>query len=143
MLDQWRLDEWLELFVEGARYEVPPAGATDNVDPSSTLFYISDDWGRLQHRVRRLGKNDAHSEFPRSRCVRLIGNVQIVEASETEAQVRSVFVTYRSKGEITDRFMGHHRHLLRRTEQGLRIAFKRSILDMTKLVPQGRVSIIL
>ena len=143
LLDQWRLDEWLALFAEGARYEVPTAGADDDVDAASTLFYIADDWGRLQHRVRRLKKDAAHSEFPRSKCVRLISNVRVIGAVEGGVEVRSVFVTYRSKGENTDRYMGRHRHVLRPGKDGLRIAYKRSTLDMIALRPQGRVSIIL
>ena len=57
LLDEWRLDEWLALFVEGATYEVPTAGAADNVQSTDTLFYIADDWHRLCQRVERLKKN--------------------------------------------------------------------------------------
>ena len=56
LLDNWQLDEWLALFVEGARYFVPPAGADDDADPSTTLFYVADDYHRLCERVKRLKK---------------------------------------------------------------------------------------
>jgi p-cumate 2,3-dioxygenase beta subunit len=143
LLDQWRLDEWLGIFIDGASYEVPPAGSGDDADSGSTLFYIADDWIRLKHRVVRLNKETAHSEFPRSICVRLVSNVQVVERDDGALDVRSVFVTYRSKGEVTDRYIGHHRYTLRLIEGALRIAYKRSTLDMENLRPQGRVSIIL
>jgi p-cumate 2,3-dioxygenase beta subunit len=142
LLDAWRLDEWLGLFAEGARYEVPSAGASEDADPARSLFYIADDWGRLQHRIRRLNKTAAHSEFPRSKCVRLVSNVRVVGGVAGGFDVRSVFVTYRSKGETTDRFMGHHRYTLHFEEGQLKIAYKRSTLEMETLRPQGRVSII-
>ena len=142
LLDEWRLDEWLALFVEGATYEVPTAGAADDVDSASDLFYISDDYGRLQHRVRRLNKPGAHSEWPRSAVVRSISNVQITAREGDELAVRAVFITYRSKPDNTDTFFGHHLYRLRATPEGLRIVAKRSMLDMRSLRPQGRVSII-
>ena len=38
LLDEWRLEEWLALFVPGARYLVPPAGSDDDVDPAAAGF---------------------------------------------------------------------------------------------------------
>ena len=143
LLDEWRLDAWLELFEPGARYEVPPAGWDDTADSKRVLFYIADDWSRLQHRVGRLKKETAHSEFPRSHCVRSISNVLVTGVDGDLVEVRSVFVTYRSKGEVTDCYMGHHRHRLRVTADALNIVHKRSSLDMVNLRPQGKVSIIL
>ena len=52
LLDAWKLDEWLDLFEQGASYWVPPAGSSDDVEPSTTLFYIADDWFRLTARVK-------------------------------------------------------------------------------------------
>lgn len=142
LLDEWRLDEWLALFAEGATYEVPMAGSSDDADSSEELFYISDDFARLQHRVRRLNKPGAHSEWPRSKVVHVISNVRILERRGNETLVGSVFVTYRSKNDLTDTYFGHHRHLLRQEGAGLQIVSKRSLLDMSSLRPQGRVSII-
>jgi len=144
LLDEWRLDEWLALFDEGATYEVPSTSLGDEADSSEGLFFIADDYVRLKHRVTRLKKPGAHSEWPRSKTVRVISNVRIIEARNDELIVGSVFVTYRSKGEITDTYFGRHRHRLRVGEGGrLSIAGKRSLLDLTCLRPQGRVSIIL
>ena len=144
LLDEWRLDEWLALFDEGATYEVPSTDLGDDADSHDGLFFIADDYVRLQHRVARLKKPGAHSEWPRSKTVRVISNVRILEAGDGRLSVACVFVTYRSKGEHTDTFFGRHRHQLRVRQGGaLSIASKRSLLDMTSLRPQGRVSIIL
>ena len=143
LLDEWRLDEWLELFVEGATYEVPTAGAAANADSADELFYIADDYFRLQHRIRRLKKKEAHSEWPRTQGCRLISNVRLLGPVDGGQLIASAFITFRSKDDLTDRFFGHHRHVLRKTSQGIRIFSKRSMLEMGNLRPQGRVSIII
>src|SRR4029453_8615492 len=49
VLGEWRLDDWLALFAEGARYMVP---ATDmpTADPKETLALINDDVAPLRGR---------------------------------------------------------------------------------------------
>ena len=143
LLDSWELDAWFELFAEGATYEVPQAAAPEDASPETSLFYIADDYFRLGQRVRRLKNPEAHSEFPRSVCVRVVSNVRIVKTEGNRAHVEAVFVTYRSKNEITDIFPGHHRYILETRDDGLRIVSKRSTLALNNLRPQGRVSIIL
>lgn len=143
LLDAWELDAWLELFMEGATYEVPQAGAPDDASPDNSLFYIADDYFRLSQRIRRLNNPEAHSEFPRSVCARMVSNVRIVKTEGNRAHVAAVFVTYRSKNEIMDVFPGHHRYILEAGDDGLRIVSKRSTLALNNLRPQGRVSIIL
>lgn len=143
LLDEWRLDEWLALFANGATYEVPTTGVAEDADSADSLFLIADDYARLQHRVKRLNKQGAHSEWPRSHTVRSLSNVRILDRENGEVAVRSVFITYRSKADVTNCYFGHHLHQLRIVDGDVRIASKRSILDMNSLRPQGRVSIIL
>lgn len=143
LLDEWRLEEWLGLFVEGARYLVPPAGADDDADPATTLFYVADDWHRLCERVKRLGKRTAHAEFPRSRCRRMISNVRILGGSDDAFRATSNFVTWRSKMGRTDTFFGHHRYELALVDGAIRIRGKTSFLDANDIRDQGKVSIIL
>jgi p-cumate 2,3-dioxygenase subunit beta len=143
LLDEWRLDEWFALFTEGATYEVPTAGARDDVLSSEMLFYVADDYERLRHRVVRLKKNGAHSEWPRSDGARLISNVRILGSEGSDVSLGCKFVTYRAKDGVTDTFFGHHIYGLRHTAAGLKIASKRTMLDMNNLRPGGRISIIL
>src|SRR4029450_3218436 len=90
LLDEWRLDDWLDLFTEDARYLVP---ATDRrtADPKETLAIINDDMARLRGRVERLKSRHAHREFPWSRTRRFITNVRIKEiiGEEILANARS------------------------------------------------------
>ena len=143
LLDNWQLDDWLMLFREGAQYWVPPAGSPDDVKPSHTLFYVADDWFRLTERVKRLNKKTAHVEFPKSRCRRLISNVRILDGNDETFSVTSNFVTYRSKGGITETYLGHHIYLMCIEAGDIRIKRKISYLDIDDLNSQGKVSIII
>ena len=143
LLDEWRLDEWLGLFDEGARYLVPAAGAADDTDPTTTLFYIADDHHRLAERVKRLLKPTAHAEFPHSRCRRLVSNVRILGGTDQAFRVTSNYVTYRSKMGTTQIYFGHHVYEMRKAGRKLLITKKTSFIDADDIRDQNKVSIIL
>lgn len=144
LLDEWRLDEWYALFDPSAIYEVPTAGARDDVSSAEALFYIADDYGRLGHRVARLNKKSAHSEYPRSKTSRLIGNVRVLKKDAQGTHVACTFLTTRSKDNDLHTFCGHINYVFCDDDGGrMRIASKRVFIDMSSLRTQGRVSIIL
>lgn len=142
LLDQWRLDEWLTLFTEDARYMVP---STDmpNSDPRETLGLIDDDIVRLRGRVTRLNSRRAHREFPVSRTRRMITNVRVTEAKGGDATVTASFLVYRVRNGQVHPLMGRYEYKLTRTPEGLRIRSRRAELDLDALIPHGTVSIIL
>lgn len=142
LLDEWRMDEWFALFVEGATYEVPCAGSPDSVDSAEDLFYISDNYFRLRHRVARMNKETHHSEFPHSVVTRMIGNVRILGSGEMGTEIGCVFITHRSKNDVLSVYCGHHRYVVRTIGGRIRIVSKKTFLDLNSLRPQGRVSII-
>ena len=142
LLDEWRLDEWFALFAPGAVYEVPTAGAPDDDDSAKALFYIADDYVRLRERVARLGKREAHAEFPRSRLRRMISNVRILSASAGQLRVACNLVCYRAKNGKVDTYFGHALYGLDTSAPPWRITAKRVMLDMDLLYP-GKVSILL
>ena len=143
LLDDWKLTEWLALFVPGARYLVPPAGSNDDVDPATTLFYVADDFHRLTERVKRLGKKTAHVEFPHSRCRRMVSNVRIVSGSDASFVATSNYVTYRTKRGVTETYLGHHRYELCWDGSSIKIKNKTTFVDTDDINAQGKVSIIL
>lgn len=143
LLDDWKLDEWLALYTDDARYLVPSTDLPKDAQPDGNLFYIADDRFRIGERVTRLKKKTAFSEYPRSKTRHLVSNVRIVAQGGDECRVQAAFVTYRSKGGHTDTYMGSTDHTIVRTSVGLRIRSKRCTLDLESLRPQGRISIIL
>jgi p-cumate 2,3-dioxygenase beta subunit len=149
LLDEWRLDEWLELLTDDAKYRVPSNDAPTG-DPASTLFLIADDIQRIRGRVARLKDPQAHAEFPHSRTRRLITNVRIVSdtiAGEMVADTICVyanFVVHRfRRGGNESQYVGRYRYLLRRVDGKLRIALREAILDSQELGRLGAVSFIL
>ena len=141
-LDNWRLDEWLALFTEDARYVVP---ATDlpNGDPRRDLMLIDDDTKRLRGRVARLKSRYAHREYPSSRTRRLISNVRVSGATAEAVEVRASFIVYRFRNGNADPFIGQYRYTLVPAEGSFKIKARRAELDLETLSPNGAVSMIL
>ena len=139
LLDEWRLDEWLALLTDDAKYRVP-SNDVPSGDPADTLFLIADDIDRLRGRVARLKDPHAHAEFPHSRTRRLITNVRVSDTLLVEAN----FVIYRfRRGGQGGAFVGRYRYQLRRVDGQLRIALREAILDAEELGRLGAVSFIL
>ena len=145
LLDDWKLKEWLELFSPTARYEVAPTGDPEagTLSSADSLFLVADDRERLEQRVVRLRKPQAHAEYPHSRVRHLYSNVRIIGDSDDRLEVHSNFVTFRTKRGFTATYMGWHRWVLRRNGDGFLIDLKRTVLDLDGLVPQGKVSLLL
>lgn len=142
LLDEWRLDEWLSLFTEEARYVVPSTD-TPNAEPRDTLAIINDDSARLRARVERLKSRHAHREFPWSRTRRFIANVRINEVAGEEIFVTASFLVYRIRSGHVDPLIGRYEHTLKRIDGELKIASRKAVLDLEALRPHGTVSIIL
>jgi len=72
----------------------------------------------------------------------MVSNVRLLEGDAACFRVTSNFVTWRSKLGVTTTFFGHHLYEMTRTEQGLRIRWKKTFLDQDDIRDQGKVSII-
>ena len=142
LLDAWALNEWLLLFDEDAKYEVPCNDAPDG-DPSRDLMLIDDNYVRLAARVTRLDSRRAHREYPHSRTNHQVFNVRVQKMSTEELSVAASFTVWRFRAGRTSCYVGQYRYRLRRSDSGLRIALKRAELDMTDLRSVADVAIIL
>ena len=143
LLDAWRLDEWLALLTEDARYLVPPNDVPDG-DHRSTLFTIADDIERIRGRIKRLKSSEAHAESPKSRTRRMISNVRITGRSADEIEAEANFVVYRfRRNQRVGEYVGRYVYRLRLVEDGFRIAERRAILDCEELGGLGSISFIL
>ncbi len=142
LLDEWRLEEWLELLTDDIQYSVPSTDTPDG-EPDKTLFLIADDALRVRSRVDQLLGKTAWAENPRSRTRRMIGNVRIREAEEGQIRATSNFVVHRVRHDRVDAYVGRYEHLLVRENGTFRIRRRRAILDMESLREVGKVSFIL
>ena len=142
ILDEWRLDDWLALFTEDARYVVPTTDLP-TADPKESLGIINDDIARLRGRVERLKSRHAHREFPWSRTRRFITNVSIKNTIGGEILVNASFLVYRIRSGQVDPLIGNYAYTLRRVDGALKIAARKAVLDLEALRPHGTLSIIL
>jgi p-cumate 2,3-dioxygenase subunit beta len=142
LLDEWRLDEWLELLTEDASYEVPSTDTPDG-DPQHTLSLIADDKTRIRSRVAQLLGKSAWAENPPSRTRRMISNVRIRQVKGEAIDVTANFVVYRLRFEQTDTYVGRYEYTLVQRDGRLKIRARKAILDLEALRPHGKVSFIL
>jgi len=143
LLDEWKLDEWLELLTDDATYEIPPNDTPDG-NSRNTLFILADDIVRIRERVKRLQSPNCHAEFPHSRTRRMISNVRILKTEGDLVTVAANFVCYRyRRHERIREFVGTYRFVLQANNGALRIKSRRTVLDAHELGSLGSVSFIL
>jgi p-cumate 2,3-dioxygenase subunit beta len=142
-LDNWRLDEWLGLFDDEARYVVPAADVPDG-NPDRDMMMIDDDLNRLKARVARLKSRHAHSEFPYSRTRHMISNVRLTRVGADEVETEAAFIVYRMRMGGVAPYIGLYRYVLaRKPDGGFKIRQRRAQLDLEALRDHGTVSFIL
>ena len=141
LLDDWRLDDWVALFTEDARYVVPTTDLPDG-DPRQDVVFIDDDIVRLRARVVRLNSRHAHREYPWSRTRRFTSNVRIKETGDNEISVSANALVYRFRNGEGDPYVGRYEYKLRREDGRLKISYRRAVLDLEALSWHGAVSII-
>ncbi len=141
LLDEWRLEEWVGLFTDDARYVVPSTDLPEG-DPKRDLVFIDDDIIRLRARTARLNSRYSHRERPRSRTRRFVSNVRVEETDEGHLSVSANVLVYRFRSGEGAPYVGTVEYILRRDSGDLRIAYRRAVLDLEDLSWHGAVSII-
>ena len=140
-LDGWRLDDWVALFTEDARYVVPTTDLPEG-DPQKDLVFVDDDITRLRARAVRLNSRHAHREYPWSRTRRFVSNVRVEETGDAELSVTSNVLVYRFRSGEGAPYVGSIDYVLRRDGGDFKIAYRRAVLDLEALSWHGAVSII-
>ena len=142
LLDEWRLEEWLELLADDAIYQVPPTDVPEG-DARNTLFIIADDIVRIRSRVKQLLGKSAWAENPPSRTRRMISNVRVLGRDGDNILITANFVVYRARYEMLDTYIGRYEYKLVRAGDALKIRERRAVLDIEALRPHGKISFIL
>jgi 3-phenylpropionate/cinnamic acid dioxygenase small subunit len=122
LLDEGRLEEWLELFTPDCAYWIPttPGGG----EPRTEVTLGFDDRRRLEDRVYWLRSGYVWSQIPPSRTRRVVGNVQVVGEGQGEVRVRSNFVIHEVRAGRQRILSGWYGHRLRRMGHTWKIAVK-------------------
>jgi 3-phenylpropionate/cinnamic acid dioxygenase small subunit len=146
LLDQLRLEEWLQLFTSDGLYWVP---IDDSKPISSHASLVYDTPLRREERVYHLLHNTFPAQSPRSRTVHLVSNV-IVEPAADSVTIRSSQVIYEMRtGDFKQVGLGDVRplvasveHILRPADGRMKIAQKR-ILLINRDTWQGNMTFII
>ncbi|AII11492.1 3-phenylpropionate/cinnamic acid dioxygenase subunit beta [Rhodococcus opacus] len=106
LLDQERLDEWMEMLAEDLFYYMPAVETryrndrTDTLGDVSRMAYYNDDLDMIFTRIERLRTGTAWSEDPRTRYQHLITNIEVaLTENPDEYKVYSNFFAFRSRNE--------------------------------------------
>jgi biphenyl 2,3-dioxygenase subunit beta len=142
LLDDRKLREWLDLLTDDVRYWMPirhnplerPEDLSDELAKPGDGYYFDDDKKSLSLRIERVYVKSAWAEMPPSRTRHLISNVRIKSDNGSELEVHSNFFVYRTRLETDqDIFVGTRRDMLRRVNDGFKIAKRTIILDQAVL----------
>ena len=136
LIDERRLDEWLELFTEDAHYWVPATpGQPDPLNHNSLAY---EDKLLLQLRIERLKSPRAYSQRPPSRCLHVMqeSDIEKVDAARGEFLTRTPFVYTETRGNESQHYAATAWHTLVWSDERLRIRLKRvDILNCDAALP--------
>ena len=141
LLDDWKLNEWAELFTDDGVNRVPPL-SDSSLSPANSLFVVADNKTTLLSRVSQLLGGTAWSESPRSKTRRLITNVRLVSIDSKATQSRANFLVHRTRRANVSTFVGEYHHRLVRHNDSFKIAERTVILTQDEF-SQGALSFIL
>jgi 3-phenylpropionate/cinnamic acid dioxygenase small subunit len=123
LLDQFRYDDWLAMYLPECVYWAP---STPNAgDPRREIAVMFDDRRRLEDRIYRIRTGFAWSQAPQSRTVRLVTNVEVfATATSNVRMLRSNFLISEFWDKETRMLTGWAGHRVVRSGDGWKIAAK-------------------
>ena len=125
--DSHDYDAWEALWTDDGMYWVPANG--DDIDPDSQMSIIYDNRSRIALRIKQLHTGKRHTQIPRSRLCRVVSNVELLEQKDGEYRVGANALIFESSSRGDTIWGARNEYLLRRGEQGLRLARKKVMLS--------------
>ena len=125
LADEHRYDDWEALWTDDATYWVP---ASDDSDPSQTMSVIYDNRSRISTRIKQYHTGKRHSQNPPSNLRRLVTNIELLGEPDGDIEVGANFLVVESRERGTELWAGRYEYRLRRTDAGLRMAYKKVAL---------------
>lgn len=137
LLDRREFSAWLDLLTDDMRYFMPLRRNVPSLDPADEwtregedVAWFDEDKALLAMRVQQLHTGVHWAEEPPSRTCHLVSNVLVVDDAGPEWQVHSHFIFYRNRmARETDLLAGRREDRLRVTPDGLRLSYRRVLLD--------------
>jgi 3-phenylpropionate/cinnamic acid dioxygenase small subunit len=144
LLDERKLQEWLDLFAEDVLYfiprrkNVPRRESHREVTELGDLALVEDDKRYLEMRVARLDTGMAWAEDPPSRTRHLIGNLVVEPLAGGDVRAKTAFLVYRSHLETDQQLLaGSRDDVLRRVDGAWKVAKRTIVLDANVLLDKN------
>ena len=133
LLDEWQLDDWLDLLAEDGIYWLP---IDEKADPQTTSSIVHENRQILAMRVEQLMREDRHSQTPRSEIMRCVTNLDVTEEADGTATARYNLLAIETRsGDWRQKGMGEKRIFagralirFRKESAGWRMVLKQVIL---------------
>jgi len=124
--DEHQYDAWEALWADDGIYWVPAGG--DDIDPTTQMSVIFDNRARIATRIKQLHTGKRHASLPASRLRRLLSNIELLGIEDDDLVVGANFLIFESRERGNTTWGGRCEYRLRRTDDGLRMAFKKVML---------------
>ena len=145
MLDERRLEDWLNVLAEDIHYFMPIRRnikfgdwELEFSDPDREISYFDEGKDILEGRVRQIMTGVHWAEEPVSRFEHVITNVEIVSLDEETVEANSKFYCYQNRlADEVQMFVGRRYDLLRRDpETHFKIVKRTILLAQSVLLPK-------
>jgi 3-phenylpropionate/cinnamic acid dioxygenase small subunit len=151
LLDNRQFRDWLNLLADDITYFMPirrnvkfgqHAQRENTVQGSGISWFDEDKW-TLSKRVDQILTGVHYAEEPLSRVCHMVSNVQIRRVTPSldapqEVEVRCRFLVYQNRIEYeTYMFVGKRTDLIRKTQDGWKIARREILLDQNVLLAKN------
>ncbi|UTI63672.1 aromatic-ring-hydroxylating dioxygenase subunit beta [Paraconexibacter antarcticus] len=130
--DELEYDAWEALWTDDAIYWVPANGGDS--DPTREVSILFDNRARIATRIKQLHTGKRHSQTPPSQLRRIVSNVELLDGEadgigpEGDIRAGANFLVYESRERGVTLWAGRSDYTLRRTPDGLRMAYKKVTL---------------
>lgn len=123
LIDEGKMEDWLDLFSSECLYWVPitPGGG----NPLKEVSHAFDDRRRLEDRIYRLRTGYAYSQIPASRTLRIFSNIEVwQDSAEEEIRVRANFMLTEFRAGKQKLYSGWNGYRLKKENGEWKIAVK-------------------
>lgn len=137
--DESDYDAWEALWTDDALYWVPANGS--DTDPAREMSVIYDNRSRISTRLKQARTGKRYAAEPVSNMRRMISNIEFLggrtnSEGGSDLEVGANFLLLESKSRGNHLWGGRTTYRLRRSDAGLRLAYKRVLLvDNDKPLP--------
>lgn len=124
--DTHAYDDWEALWDDDAVYWVPANG--EDTDPEREMSFIYDNRSRISLRIKQLKTGKRHSQTPPSKLARIISNIELLDAADSQIRVAANAMIFESNMRGDTVWAARNEYTLRRVGDVLKMSRKKVAL---------------